>query len=60
MSSREKRVRDDYNDVDGDDGIFSFPVDTAEDAKVAAQTQKKIAKKAKSGGFQSLNLLPSV
>lgn len=53
---------DDDNDNDDDgagDDVFSFPIDTAEDRKAVAATEKKIAKK-KSGGFQSLNLLPSV
>ena len=49
---------DDDNDGVIDD-VFAFPTDNEVDAKAAAEIKKQNAKK-KSGGFQSLNLIPPV
>jgi hypothetical protein len=44
--------------ADADD-VFSFPIDNEQDQAALLDTKKKLGKK-KTGGFQSMNLLPSM
>ena len=55
---RKASLGTDDTSNDADD-VFSFPVDTEEDRAALISSKKKMSKK-KSGGFQSMNLLPAL
>lgn len=42
------------------DDVFAFPGDTTTDAAAEQEVQQRAKKKAKSGGFESLNLRPEM